>query len=133
MLKTCSRAHVPFVLSAHVSTCFQCLCTHVPPFLACLVLTCLCALHANVPTCPACLRAYVLTCLACLRAHLPRCLASLRALVPMCLSANVLTCQCAFLLRCSRANVFCVLTCSFVNVPSSIMLIRIQFKFVHYI
>ena len=63
--------------------------------------------RANVPC--------VLTCLRAVRDHLPMCLACLGAHVPTCSSANVPQCSCA--------NVRCMLTCSCVNVPSSITLI----------
>ena len=112
MLKTCSRANVPYMLM-----CLVCLCPHMSTCLACQ-----CALHA-----------YVLMCLACLCAHVPT---FLRANVPCILRANMLymlkcqrtllayvpyllTCQCplrAYVLVCQRAtlnniNLFIIQIC----------------------
>ena len=64
VLKTCSRANVPCVL------------------------TCSRALPAYVPVYPVCLRAHVPTCFACLRANVLCALMRSRAIVPC-----VLTCQ----------------------------------------
>ena len=63
----------------------------------------------NVLACQRALRAYVPTCLECLRGHVPTYPVCLRAHVPMCISAYEPW----------------VLTCSCVNVPSSITLIHV--------
>ena len=88
VLKTCSRANVPWVLTcSHVPTFLACLRAHVPWVLK-YVLTYQHALCAYVLTCLECLRAHVPTYLACLLAHVPTSLACLRAL-----PAYVLMCQ----------------------------------------
>ena len=83
VLKTCSRANVPCVV-----TCPACLRAHV--------LTSLAYLRAHVPACLVCLRTHLPTSLACLRSHLKACLTCLRAHVPKCfacLRAHVKTCH----------------------------------------
>ena len=90
VLKTCSRANVPYLLTCShanvlcVLTCSRanvsCVLIYSRADVFC-VLTCQRALRAHVPTCLACLRAHVSRCLACLRAHALTLLAWLRTCV----------------------------------------------------
>ena len=102
VLKTCSCANVPCLLTYWLPTWLACLRAHVPTCLTynyvfkclgCLRANISTALRTHVPICLECLRAYLPACLTCLHPHVPTCLACLCTHMSAWLASHVLMCQ----------------------------------------